>query len=173
MLMTSPAVNEEFLTGNTCFGCGPTNPDGLRIRIYRDGPHTDRLVGHYQPRATQGGFPQIVHGGLQFTALDCMAAWVVFVLRAPPRMIPLTRSASMRFHKAVKIPEALALSAVVTREAAGPRDPISIRAEIRDPKGELLSDADFEYITLPDEKFCKLVDVAQLPDSYRRHFGQS
>jgi hypothetical protein len=30
------ALNEELLKGNTCFGCGPDNPDGLRIRVFRD-----------------------------------------------------------------------------------------------------------------------------------------
>ena len=51
------ALNEELLKGNLCFGCGPDNPEGLRIRIFRDGTRTDRLVGIYRPRETAGGFP--------------------------------------------------------------------------------------------------------------------
>ena len=61
------ALNEEFLKGNTCFGCGPENPEGLQLRIYRDGERKDRLTGVYRPRETMAGFPHIVHGGLQFT----------------------------------------------------------------------------------------------------------
>jgi hypothetical protein len=36
------ALNEELLKGNTCFGCGPDNPDGLRIRIFRDAASASR-----------------------------------------------------------------------------------------------------------------------------------
>src|SRR5262245_53816688 len=116
--MAATALNEELLKGNTCFGCAPDNPDGLRIRIFRVEGHTDRLAGTYFPRETAGGFPQIVHGGLQFTALDCMAGWTVFLLRSPGKMIPLTKSASTRFLRPARLGAELALSAEIAREAA-------------------------------------------------------
>jgi len=103
------ALNEELLKGNTCFGCGPDNPDGLRIRIFRDPDNANRLVGTYRPRATQTGFPEIVHGGLQFTALDCMAGWTVLILRQPGKMMPLTKSATTRFLKPACVGGELAL----------------------------------------------------------------
>lgn len=170
--MDRQALNEHLLKGNTCFGCGPENPEGLHIRIFRDGAKTDRLVGTYQPRPTAGGFPSIVHGGLQFTALDCMAGWVMFVLRNPGRAVPLTTGASMRFLRAALLGDQLQLSAEVTREAEGARDPLGIRTQLRSKTGELLSEADFEYVMLPEEKFRKLVRIDAMPDSYRRHFGE-
>jgi len=166
------ALNEELLQGNDCFGCGPENPEGLRIRVFRDGARTDRLVGRYEPRATAGGFPQIVHGGLQFTVLDCMAGWTVLVLRAPARMMPLTRGATTRYHRPARLGAALDLSAVVTREAASPRDPLAIHTEIRDADGTLLTEIDFEYVTLPQDRFLAAVGIAALPECYRRHFGE-
>lgn len=169
--MSELALNEQFLRGNTCLGCGLGNPEGLHIRIYRDSEKANRLVGTFEPRATQIGFPNIVHGGAQFTALDCMAGWVMFILRNPGRSVPLTTTATMRFRKAAVLGEPLSLSAEVVREAATPRDPVSIRCELRSRAGDLLSEADFEYVMLPEEKFKKLVNVQQLPDGYRRHFG--
>jgi len=166
------ALNEKLLRGNDCFGCGPGNPDGLRIRIFRDGAREDRLVGSYRPRATAGGFPQIVHGGLQFTALDCMAGWTVFILRSTGKMIPLTRSANVRFHRPARLGTELALSAEVTREAATGRDPLLIHTEIRDVEGAPLTEIDFEYVMLPQERFMKAVGIDAMPDSYRRHFGE-
>lgn len=166
------ALNEQLLQGNDCFGCGPGNPEGLRILIYRDGARSDRLVGVYRPRETAGGFPQIVHGGLQFTALDCMAGWTVFLLRSPGRMIPLTRSATTRFHRPARLGAPLALSATVIRESATVRDPLLIHTEIQDDAGALLTEADFEYVMLPQERFMKAVGISALPDSYRRHFGE-
>ena len=136
--VTGKALNEELLRGSNCFGCGLENPDGLRIRIYRDGGRTDRLIGIYQPRETAGGFPQIVHGGLQFTALDCMAGWTMLVLRNPGKMMPLTKSAATRYHRPAQLaPDGgeLRLSAEVAREAATPRDPILIHTEIHDEIG--------------------------------------
>src|SRR5688500_18177191 len=124
--MTGPALNEELLQGNTCFGCGPANPDGLHIRIFRDCDNPNRLVGRFTPRPTAGGFPHIVHGGLQFTVLDCMAGWVMLVLRSPGRSMPLTVSATTRFQRAARLGEEFSLSAEVVREAAGPKEPLLI-----------------------------------------------
>jgi acyl-coenzyme A thioesterase PaaI-like protein len=166
------ALNEELLKGNTCFGCGPDNPDGLRIRIFRDPANASRLVGSYRPRATQTGFPQIVHGGLQFTALDCMAAWTVLVLRQPGKMMPITKSTTTRFLKPAVVGTELALSSEVIREAASPREPLLIRGAIRDAAGEVLTEIDFEYLLLTQERFRQATGLAAMPDSYRRHFGE-
>ena len=166
------ALNEELLKGNTCFGCGPENPDGLRIRIFRDPGSASRLVGTYRPRATQAGFPQIVHGGLQFTALDCMAAWAVLILRNPGKLMPITKSATTRFLKPATLGAELALSAEVIGEAASPRDPLLIRGAISDPAGVVLTEIDFEYLLLPQERFMQAVGLKAMPDSFRRHFGE-
>jgi acyl-coenzyme A thioesterase PaaI-like protein len=166
------ALNEELLKGNTCFGCGPDNPDGLRIRIFRNPANANRLTGSYRPRATQIGFPQIVHGGLQFTALDCMAAWTVLILRQPGKMMPITRGAATRFLKPACLGMEFALSSEVIREAAAPREPLLIRGAIRDAAGEVLTEVDFEYLLLPQERFLKATGLAAMPDSFRRHFGE-
>jgi len=166
------ALNEELLKGNTCFGCGPDNPDGLRIRIFRDPGNSSRLVGTYRPRATQTGFPQIVHGGLQFTALDCMAAWTVLILRQPGKLMPLTKSATTRFLAPACVGAEFALSAEVIGEAASPREPLLIRCAIRDTAGAVLTEVDFEYVLLPQERFLKAVGLNTMPDTYRRHFGE-
>ena len=166
------ALNEELLKGNTCFGCGPDNPEGLRIRIFRDGARTDRLVGVYSPRQTAAGFPQIVHGGLQFTALDCMAGWAVFILRSPGKMMPLTKGASTRFLRPARLGTPLVLSAEMVRDGPSLRDPLLIHAEIRDDAGMVLTEIDFEYVLMPQERFMKAAAIDVMPDSYRRHFGE-
>jgi hypothetical protein len=79
------ALNEQFLPGNTCFGCGLDNPEGMRIRIYRDGDSDTALTGTFDPRVTMGGFPQVVHGGLQFTAQRSVQS---FVPSSPTENVP-------------------------------------------------------------------------------------
>lgn len=169
--MERRALNEELLRPNHCFGCGPDNADGLRIRIYRDGERTDRLVGTFEPHASRLGFPGIVHGGVQFTVLDCMAAWILIGLRTRAGAIPLTKTSSVRFHRPAKVGEVFQLSAEVTREPQSPKDATLIHTELRDSAGELASEADYEYVVMPEEKFLKVVGLSTLPDAYLRHFG--
>jgi acyl-coenzyme A thioesterase PaaI-like protein len=164
------ALNDEYLPGNTCFGCGPSNEHGLRIRVLRDGDHTDRLVGTYRPREIHVGFTPIVHGGAQFAALDCMAAWCVFVLRGQTKMIPLTKTATMKYSRPATIAEELSLAARITREPATPRDVFLIESDLRNARGEVLSEASFEYVLLPPDRFRKAVGLDEMPDAYRRHF---
>jgi acyl-coenzyme A thioesterase PaaI-like protein len=167
------ALNETLLKGNNCFGCGPDNPDGLRIRIFRDAANASRLVGTWRTRETLAGFPRIVHGGLQFTALDCMAGWVMFVLRQPGRMMPLTKNASAQFIKPARVGTEFALSAEVLRDAGSPRESCLIRGELRDPEGVLLTQVDFDYVLVPQERFMRAVGLEAMPDTYRRHFGDA
>ncbi len=169
--METRALNEEFLRPNYCCGCGPDSPDGLRIRIYRDAERMDRLVGTFEPLASRVGFPGIVHGGAQFTALDCMAAWILFALRKREVAIPLTKSASMRFHRPAKVGDSFKLSSEVIREPESPKDATLIHTELRDSTGELVSEADYEYVVVPEAKFLNIVGLSELPDAYQRHFG--
>lgn len=170
-MMESQALNEQFLQGNTCFGCGLDNPDGLRIRVYGDVDSETSLTGAFDPRVTMGGFPQIVHGGLQFTALDCMAGWCCLMHAKRQPLMPLTKSASMRFLRPARLGMHLSLRARIVGERATPKDPLKIQSSIVDADGNTLSEADFEYVLLPKERFKKAVGIDALPDSYRRHFG--
>ena len=177
--MTGTPLNKQFIyPGNNCFGCGPDNAEGLQIEIHRDGDSKDRLVGIYRPRPSAAGFPGIVHGGAQFAALDCMAGWSVFILRNDSlKGMPLTTTATMRFKKGARVTDALTLHAEVAREAEG-KSPFLVKTSIRDPQGEVLSEADYEYVLVPQEK-CphpdhrgqRVAGIAQLPDHYIRHFG--
>lgn len=58
-----------------CFGCGPTNPVGMRLHFHRDGP--DAVVTTLDARPGWEGAPGVVHGGLQATLVDEVGAWTV------------------------------------------------------------------------------------------------
>ena len=72
----SPASNEivfPFGDGG-CFGCSKSNPDGLQLRIFRDG---DQVTASYTVPDRFHGAPGIAHGGIVATILDefsCAAA---------------------------------------------------------------------------------------------------
>jgi uncharacterized protein (TIGR00369 family) len=59
-----------------CFGCSPTNPIGLQMQFVEE----DALLkAFWTPIKHFEGFNNVLHGGIQATLLDEMAAWVVFV----------------------------------------------------------------------------------------------
>ena len=56
-----------------CFGCGPKNEDGLRIRSYDAGDGT--VVTTWQPRPEHEAFDGFVNGGILGTLIDCHSNW--------------------------------------------------------------------------------------------------
>jgi hypothetical protein len=55
----------------TCYGCGPANQDGLRIKSYwsEDGRFVE-AVFHPQPKYN-AGFKNVMYGGLVASLIDC------------------------------------------------------------------------------------------------------
>lgn len=60
---------QDQLAGNNCYGCGPENSAGMRIKSHWQG---DESVCRYQPRPEQcAGPPQYVYGGTIASLIDC------------------------------------------------------------------------------------------------------
>lgn len=71
-----PCLQERYAPDNACFGCGPANANGLRVRSFLEG---DELVAEWKPEPHHEAFPGVLNGGIIGTLLDChcnwMAAW--------------------------------------------------------------------------------------------------
>ncbi len=67
-----PSVQERYAPKNECFGCGPANPKGLRIRSFEEG---DELVCEFQPQPHHLAFPGVLNGGICGALLDCHSNW--------------------------------------------------------------------------------------------------
>ena len=70
--MNGPSVQERFAPQNICFGCGPANAKGLRIRSFEEGDH---LVATWTPEAHHQAFPGVLNGGIVGALLDCHSNW--------------------------------------------------------------------------------------------------
>lgn len=68
------SLQERYAPRSVCFGCGPANADGLRIRSFET-PEGDGLVCDWQPRPMHEAFPGVLNGGIIGTLLDCHANW--------------------------------------------------------------------------------------------------
>jgi acyl-coenzyme A thioesterase PaaI-like protein len=67
-----PSVQERYAPHNACFGCGPANPKGLRIRSVAAG---DALVCDWTPEPHHEAFPGVLNGGIIGALLDCHSNW--------------------------------------------------------------------------------------------------
>jgi uncharacterized protein (TIGR00369 family) len=76
--MTEALDPYTFGPEQLCFGCGPHNDHGLRLHFERQG---EEIVTRYRPRPGQEGPPGFLHGGLQATLADELAAWTIIGLR--------------------------------------------------------------------------------------------
>ena len=70
--MTEKSLQEEYAPRNTCFGCGPVNEKGLRIRSFVRG---DEVVAEWTPEPHHEAFPGALNGGIIGTLLDCHSNW--------------------------------------------------------------------------------------------------
>ncbi len=70
--MSEQSLQERYAPSSICFGCGPANPKGLRIRSLPEG---DEVVCHWTPEAHHEAFPGMLNGGITGALLDCHSNW--------------------------------------------------------------------------------------------------
>lgn len=66
------SLQETYAPDNACFGCGPANARGLRIRSFARG---DEVVAEWQPKPHHEAFPGVMNGGIIGALLDCHCNW--------------------------------------------------------------------------------------------------
>ena len=66
------SLQDHYAPNNSCFGCGPANPDGLGIKSFVDG---DEIVCTWQPQTMHQAFPGVLNGGIIGALLDCHCNW--------------------------------------------------------------------------------------------------
>jgi acyl-coenzyme A thioesterase PaaI-like protein len=96
------SVQETWAPQNRCFGCGPANEKGLRIRSFEQG---DELVCEWKPEPHHVAFEGIVNGGIIGALLDCHSNWAAtmhLMKRANADAPPCTVTAD--FHVVLKRP---------------------------------------------------------------------
>ena len=70
------SVQEMHAPGSICFGCGPANQDGLRIRSFRS---DEGLEMEFEPLEEHQAFPGMINGGIIGTLLDCHGNWTAAI----------------------------------------------------------------------------------------------
>lgn len=76
--MTVPeptSLQERFAPKGTCYGCGPCNDKGLRIRSFEAGDDPERLVCDWTPEAHHAAYETFLNGGVIGALFDCHSNW--------------------------------------------------------------------------------------------------
>jgi acyl-coenzyme A thioesterase PaaI-like protein len=70
--MGQESLQERFAPSGVCFGCGPANQHGLKVRSFPEG---GMVVANWTPRPYHHAFGEFLNGGIISTVLDCHSCW--------------------------------------------------------------------------------------------------
>jgi acyl-coenzyme A thioesterase PaaI-like protein len=100
--MEEESLQDRYAPRNQCFGCGPSNEKGLRIKSFVEG---DALVCDWRPQPHHVAFEGMLNGGICGALLDCHSIWAAahhLMRRAGADSPPCTVTAD--FHVKFKRP---------------------------------------------------------------------
>ncbi|MCY3002398.1 MAG: PaaI family thioesterase [Planctomycetota bacterium] len=66
------SLQDRFAPTNRCFGCGPANEKGLRIKSFAQG---DEVVCEWSAEPHHEAFTGMLNGGIIGSLLDCHSNW--------------------------------------------------------------------------------------------------
>jgi acyl-coenzyme A thioesterase PaaI-like protein len=115
------SLQEQYAAESECFGCGPKNARGLRIRSFADGD--DGGVCRWTPEPHHLAFPGVLNGGICAALLDCHSNWTAawHLMRkagatAPPSTV--TAELDMKLRRPTPLGGELLLRARVVESSA-------------------------------------------------------
>ncbi len=100
------SLQERFSPHGKCFGCGPANPQGLRIRSIPVGDTPDgEVVAQWSPQKHHEAFDNILNGGIVGALLDCHSNWTaVWHLMKRDGLAEAPCSVTAEFHVKMRHP---------------------------------------------------------------------
>ncbi len=124
-----------------CFGCAPHNPHGLHLEFWEDG---DFVLTKWQPQKHLAGWVNVLHGGIQATIMDEVAAWVVYVKCATAGV---TSQMNVKYNKPVFMNhgEIIVRGTLIKQE----KRIATIKTQL-ECDGEICSEAELEYFVYPE-----------------------
>jgi acyl-coenzyme A thioesterase PaaI-like protein len=66
------SLQDTYAPHLKCFGCGPENDQGLRIKSY---PQGDEVIAEWQAESHHEAYPGMLNGGIIGSLLDCHSNW--------------------------------------------------------------------------------------------------
>jgi len=132
------AAWQQMVSGEygTCFGCGQTNPIGLKLSFKWDGK---TAKAEFTPTELYQGWQGVVHGGIIAVMLDEAAAWAMVF----EGMNPVTARMETRFRHPALIDKPLIITGSITKKT-GKR--VEAKAVITSRDGTLIAECISTYL---------------------------
>jgi len=115
------SLQETYGPNTRCFGCGPANEKGLRIRSF---PKGDEVVATWTAEPHHLAFEGVVNGGIIGALLDCHSNWTAawyLMQKTGASSVPSTVTSD--FHVRLKRPTPIA-------------EPLHLRARVVESTGD-------------------------------------
>ena len=130
--------------GYMCFACSPDNPSGLHMEFYEDG---EEIVAIWKPTEYTQGWLNTLHGGIQSTLMDEIAAWVIV---RKMQTTGVTSRLDAKFLKSISTNESQLT--IRGRIKDKKRNAIFLETEIYNSQDELCARADIIYFVVTQER---------------------
>ncbi len=127
--MSEPSLQDRYAPNNKCFGCGPSNPKGLRIKSRVEG---ETVVADWTPEPHHEAFPGMLNGGIVGALMDCHSNWTAgWHLMTRDKLETPPSTVTSEFHVKLKRPTpSTAPLRVRARVVESSGDRVVVEAEI-------------------------------------------
>jgi acyl-coenzyme A thioesterase PaaI-like protein len=143
------ALQDEFAPNGMCFGCGPKNEKGLRIKSHVAG---DEVYAEFEPEPHHQAFTGMLNGGIIGTLLDCHSNWAaahhLMKLRgldAPPCTV------TADFHVKLRRPTPLGHVEVRARVLSVEEDRCVVEAELLTAGGKVTARCTGTFVAVKED----------------------
>jgi hypothetical protein len=158
MAKEESAVALENDDANPCFGCGPGNPQGLRLSFRRVG---DRVETTLPTVVTMEGWPGRLHSGILYTAMLETANWTVY--GATGRIGIPVRTSALTLQQWVPTGTVLRIAGRAKRTDL---DSVTVAVEAFTSDGQPIATLDRDFV-LPDRReFLDAMGYEEIPEVF-------
>jgi uncharacterized protein (TIGR00369 family) len=126
-----------------CIGCSPHNPIGLKLEFWDDG---ESILSKWNPCREFEGWVEVLHGGIQATLLDEIAAWVVYT---KCKTAGVTAELKVKYKKPVFTNQGEIL--IKGRLVEMNKRLAIIQAQLFNAENQLCAEADIKYVIFSEE----------------------
>ena len=122
------SLQDRYSPHGRCFGCGPANELGLRIKSRVEG---DRVVADFTPAAHHLAFEGMLNGGIIGALLDCHSNWTAaYTLMRERNASEPPCTVTAEFHVKLKAPTPIAPLQLVAKPVEIKGDRVVVEAEL-------------------------------------------
>jgi acyl-coenzyme A thioesterase PaaI-like protein len=111
------SLQDRYAPQNRCFGCGPANEKGLRIKSFVEG---EEVVCEWRPEPHHLAFEGMLNGGICGALLDCHSNWAAahhLMRKADSPPCTVTAEYHVKFQQPTPLDAALKLRARVVESS--------------------------------------------------------